>query len=167
MKTKIKLFTLFIFGVFLLSSAHGFAQKANFSGTWTLNESKSNLGDSQFRGALKITATQDANSLTLARMMKGRNDEDISTNEKYTLDGSESQNAGFMNSVRKSKASWSGDGKVLTIKSVMTFERDGEKREFSSSEALSLSPDGKNLTIVSTFNTQNGEMSQTRVYDKM
>ncbi len=167
MKTKIQLFALLILGLFLFSSADLFGQKANFSGSWTLNESKSNLGDSQYRGALKITVTQDDNSLTLMRVSKGRDDEDRTTNEKYALDGSESQNTAFMNTVRKSKCSWSADGKILTIKSSTTFERDGEKREFNSTEAFSLSPDGKNLTIVSTFNMQNGEVQQTRVYDKM
>ena len=167
MKTKIQLITLLIFGVFLFSSTGLFAQRADFSGIWNLNDNKSDLSDSQFRGAYKITATQDANSLTLVRLSKGRNDEDRTTTEKYALDGSESQNTVFMNNVRKSKASWSSDGKVLTINSVMSFERDGEKREFNSSEAFSLSLDGKNLTIVSTFNMRNGEFKQTRVYDKM
>lgn len=174
MKTKMyfsgnsfQLFILIGLGVFLLSVANSFAQKADFSGTWTLNDSKSDLGDSQFRGAFKIAATQEANSLDLVRLSKGRNDEDRTSVEKYALDGFESQNTGFMNSVKKSKASWSADGKVLTINSVMTFERDGEKREFASSEVWSLSPNGKNLTIMSSFNTQNGEFKQIRVYDKM
>jgi hypothetical protein len=167
MKTKIQFVALFILGIFLFASANVFAQKANFSGTWTLNESKSNMGDSQFRGALKITATQDANSLNLVRLSKGRNDEDRTTNEKYALDGSESQNTVFQNFVRKSKSAWSADGKTLTINSVMNFERDGEKTEFKSSEAWSLSADGKTLTIDSNMNTPNGEMKQSRVYDKM
>lgn len=167
MKTKIQLFTLFTLGLFLYSSAGLFAQKASFSGTWNLNDSKSDLGDSQFRGAVKITATQDANTLTLVRLSKGPNDEDRTTNEKYALDGSESQNTGFRNSVRKSKTSWSADGKVLTITSVMSFDMNGEKREFNSTEIWSLSPDGKNLTIVSTATMQNGEFKQTRVYDKI
>jgi len=167
MKTKIQLFTLFILSVFLLSSAGLFAQKTNYSGSWALNEGKSNLGESQFRGSLKITATQDANSLILVRLSKGRDDEDRTTNEKYALDGSESQNTGFMNSVRKSKASWSADGKTLTINSTMAFERDGEKMEMKFSESWILSADGKTLTIESSFTTPNGDMKQTRVYDKV
>jgi hypothetical protein len=167
MKTKIQPFTLVILGVFLLSSAGLFAQKANFAGTWTLNESKSNLGDSPYRGALKITATQDAASLNLVRVSKGRNDEDFTTNEKYALDGSESQNTIFQNMVRKSKSAWSADGKVLTINSVMNFEKDGEKIEFKSTETISLGADGKTLKIDSSFTTPNGEMKQSRIYDKM
>jgi hypothetical protein len=167
MKTKIQLFTLFIFGIFLLSSAAALAQKADFSGSWALNEGKSNLGESQYRGSLKITATQDANSLSLVRLSKGRDDEDRTTNEKYALDGSESQNTGFMNSVRKSKASWSADGKTLTINSTMAFERDGEKTEMKFSETWVLSADGKTLTIESSLTTPNGDMKQTRVYDKV
>ena len=167
MKTKIKFIALCIMGVFLLSSANVLAQKANFTGTWTLNEGKSNLGDSPFRGSLKITATQDVNALNLVRMSKGRDDEDRTTNEKYALDGSESQNTIFQNFVRKSKSAWSADGKTLTINSVMNFERDGEKSEFKSSEAWSLSGDGKSLTIESNMNTPNGDIKQTKIYDKM
>jgi hypothetical protein len=167
MKTRIPFFTLFILGLFLLSSAGAFAQKANFSGSWTLNEEKSSLGDSQYRGALKITATQDAASLSLVRVSKGRDDEDRTTNEKYALDGTETENPAFGNTMRKSKASWDADGKVLTINSVMNFERDGEKREFKMSEVFSLSADGKNLIIESSFATPNGDMKQTRVYGKM
>ena len=55
----------------------------------------------------------------------------------------------------------------LTISSVMNFERDGEKREFKFSEVISLSADGKSLNIESTFTMQNGDVKQTRVYDKM
>jgi hypothetical protein len=167
MKNGVKLFSLFILGVFLLSSSGAFAQKANYSGSWTLNEGKSSLGDSQFRGALKITATQEANSLSLVRVSKGRDDEDRTTNEKYALDGTETENPAFGNTMRKSKTAWSADGKVLTISSVMNFERDGEKREFKMTEAFSLSADGKNLTIESSFAAPNGDMKQTRVYDKM
>jgi hypothetical protein len=167
MKTKIQLFTLFILGVFVLSSAGLFAQKTNYSGSWALNEGKSDFGDSQFKGSLKITATQDANTLSLVRLSKGRDDEDRTTSEKYALDGSESQNTGFMNSVRKSKTSWSADGKTMTINSTMAFERDGEKTEMKFSESWVLSADGKTLTIASSFTTPNGDMKQTRVYDKI
>ena len=49
----------------------------------------------------------------------------------------------------------------------MTFERDGEKTEMKSSESWKISADGKTLTIESTTTTPNGEMKQTRVYDKV
>ena len=165
--SSLRLSMLVILGIFFFSAASTFAQKANYSGSWTLNEGKSNLGENRFRMGLKITATQEANSLNLERLSKGQNDEERITKEKYALDGSESENTVFQNFVRKSKSSWSADGKVLTINSVMTFERDGEKTEMKSSESWKISADGKTLTIESTATTPNGEMKQTRVYDKV
>ena len=158
---------LSILGILFFTTAATFAQKVNYSGTWALNEGKSNLGENRFRASLKITASQDANSLNLERLSKGRNDEDRITKEKYILDGTESENTVFQTTVRKSKTAWSADGKVLTINSVMTFERDGEKTEMKSSESWKLSEDGKTLTIDSSMTTPNGEVKQTRVYDKV
>lgn len=162
-----RLSILVLFGLFLFTTTAAIAQKANYSGTWTLNEGKSKLGDNRFRMSLKITATQDANFLNLERLSKGRDDEDRVTKEKYTLDGSECENTVFQTMVRKSKAAWSADGKTLTIDSVMTFERDGEKTEMKSSESWSLSADGKTLTIESKTSMPQGEFQQTRVYDKV
>ena len=164
--SSLRLYMLVFLGIFFFTMAATFAQKTNYSGSWTLNEGKSNLGENRFRASLKITAAQEANALNLERLSKGRNDEDRVTKEKYTLDGSECENTVFQNVVRKSKATWSADGKILTINSVMTFERDGEKTEMKSSEVWGISTDGKTLTIESTMNTPNGEMKQTRVYDK-
>jgi hypothetical protein len=48
----------------------------------------------------------------------------------------------------------------------MSFERDGEKMEMKMTEAWSISEDGKTLTIQSTVTSSQGEMKQTRVYDK-
>lgn len=160
------IFMLVILGAFFLTISAAFAQKANFSGTWGLNESKSNLGENRFRASLKITAAQEANALNLERLSKGRDGEDRITKEKYTLDGLECENPAFQNTVRKSKATWSDDGKILTINSVMSFERDGEKMEMKMIEAWSISEDGKTLTIQSTVTSSQGEMKQTRVYDK-
>lgn len=164
--SRLRLSMLLILAIFFFTTAATFAQKANYSGTWTLNESKSNLGENRFRMSLKITATQDANALNLERLSKGRNDEDRITKEKYALDGTESENTVFQTTVRKSKATWSADGKILTINSTMTFERDGEKTEMKSSESWKLSADGKTLTIDSSMTMPNGEVIQTRVYDK-
>jgi hypothetical protein len=165
--SSLRLSMLIIFGIFSFTTASTFAQKTNYSGSWTLNEGKSNLGENRFRMGLKITATQDANALNLERLSKGRDDEDRVTKEKYTLDGTECENTVFQTTVRKSKATWSSDGKILTINSIMTFERDGEKMEMKSTESWNLSADGKTLTIESTMTTPNGDVKQTRVYDKV
>ena len=165
--SSFRLSMLVILGLFFFTTAASFAQKANYSGTWTLNEGKSNLGENRYRASLKITATQEANALNLERLSKGRDDEDRISKEKYTLDGSECENTLFQSVVRKSKSTWSADGKTLTIKSEMTFERDGEKMEIKTIESWNLSTDGKILTIESTATSPDGDIKQTRVYDKV
>lgn len=161
------IFMLVILGAFFFTTSMAIAQNANFTGTWGLNEGKSNLGENRYRASLKITAAQEVNALNLERLSKGRDGgEDRITKENYTLDGLECENPAFQNTVRKSKATWSADGKILTINSVMSFERDGEKMEMKMTEAWSISEDGKTLTIQSTVTSSQGEMKQTRVYDK-
>ncbi|KPK85080.1 MAG: hypothetical protein AMS27_08285 [Bacteroides sp. SM23_62_1] len=160
-------FYAFLFlGAFLLISSVTLAQKVNFSGTWSFNEDKSELGEGRFRGAAtKLTIKQEGNNMSIERVSQGRDGEEVTRNEKYTLDGKECENPAF-NTTRKSTVTWSEDGKSLTISSTMVFEREGEEMEMKSSEILSLTDDGKSLTIYSTSMSPRGEMKRTYVYDK-
>ena len=133
--------------------------KANFSGTWTLNESKSTMpqgGGGQRMGGREFTITQDANLLTQTRT--GQDGTARAT--KYTLDGKESVNT-FGEYESKSTAKWSADGKSLTIITKTNF--NGNER--TSTAVWSLT-DAKTLSIVSTRQSQNGEVKSTMVYDK-
>jgi hypothetical protein len=160
------LFSL-IAGLLFMSSAVTMAQKANFAGSWTLNEAKSPMPENGFRmGATKMTATQDDQKLTIERTFQGQNGEDIVSKEVFTLDGKECENTFFQSMKRKSTLAWSADGKVLTINSVTNFERDGETMEMKSSEVMKLSDDGTQLQMDTRFSTPNGDMKSTIVYDK-
>lgn len=166
-----KNFKIFQFGfltcLFFLSSAITSAQKSNFAGSWTLNEVKSPMPENGFRmGATKMTATQDDLKLSLERTYKGRDGEDVTSKEVFTLDGKECENLFFQTMKRKSIATWSADGKVLTINSVTAFERDGETTEMKSSETWKLSYNLSELHIESSFTSPNGDMKSTLVYDK-
>lgn len=152
-----------LFSLLLLISSSLFAQapKANFAGTWAFNEAKSKLPEGGFRMASdKLVVTQDAALLTVEQTsQRGTN------TMKYTLDGKESSNAsGFGTSARVSTLVWSDEGKTLTINSVMSFERDGQKTEFKTAEIWKLTADG--LSIESSFNGPQGETKSTAVYDK-
>ena len=161
------LFLCLIAGLFLSSSAVTMAQKANFAGSWVLNEAKSPMPESGFRmGATKLTATQDDLKLSLESTFKGQNGEDMVSKEVVTLDGKECENTFFQTMKRKSTAVWSADGKVLTINSVTLFERDGETMEMKSSEIIKLSDDGTELHMDVSFSTPNGDMKSTMVYNK-
>jgi hypothetical protein len=150
----------------LTVSMNSFGQKANFAGTYNLNESKSNLGDGPMRAAFGMTVTQEENALTTDRKSKGRDGEDRVQTTKYALDGSVTESTGMMNSVSKSTAAWSADQKSLTIKTNTTINRDGETMEMKSTEVWTLSADGATLTIDSNRETPMGEMKVTLVYDK-
>jgi hypothetical protein len=152
-------------------SVNAQAGKVNFSGSWAFNAEKSNLGQAQGQGQGQgqgnrggfgggnFTAKQDAGLLTVERT---RNDQTVTS--KYTLDGKESINTTGMGD-SKSKASWSADGKVLTIATTATFERDGQSMTTNTKEEWSLT-DANTLSIKSTRTTPNGERVTTRVYDK-
>jgi len=155
-----------MFALFLLpAKLNAQGSKPNFSGTWTLNESKSNLGEGRgFRSASQMTVTQEGNNLSAARVRTNRDGEATTTTEKYTLDGKESVNtAGFGPS--KTIVTWSADGKALNFAITRTFDRNGETIEMKSTEVWTLT-DAKTLSLLSTSVFQDTERKTTSVYDK-
>ena len=151
---------------FVLISLNIHAQ-TNFAGSWALNESKSDFGDSQFRRApTAMMVTQDAKVLTVESTRQGRDGGEQKTTAKYNLDGSVSENPA-RNSVRKSTVSWSADKSVMTISSTMTMDMNGESREIKSSEAWKLTEGGKMLMIENVRKNQEGnDVKTTAAYDK-
>ncbi len=135
------------------------AGKADFTGTWTLNEEKSIMpqdGGGPRMGGTNFTVTQDANLLT-----QTRTGQDGTTRvTKYTLDGKESVNT-TRGGESKSTAKWSADGKTMTIATKATYNGN----EMTSTSVWSLI-DAKTLSIVLTRQGQSGEVKATMVYDK-
>jgi hypothetical protein len=167
MKRQTKTLRLFTVILSLALSAPFFAlgqgSKADFSGSWVMNESKSDQGGGggmRFGGG-NFTAKQEANLLTVDRTRTNQDGETMTITSKYTLDGKESVNStGFGDS--KSTAKWSDDGKSLTIVTISSF--NGEERK--STEVWTLT-DAKTITIISTRpGRDGGETKTTRVYDK-
>jgi len=168
---KIMLSGMIIMAILIMPfSLNGQAGKTDFTGTWQLNAEKSDLGQGpgQGRGGFgggNLVVKQEANLLTVERTMGDR-----TVTSKYTLDGKESINSTGRGE-SKSVATWSADGKTLTIVTTRSFERDGQTRQQKSTEMWKLtspdrSKDQKVLSIVSSFTTQDGERKSTRVYDK-
>jgi hypothetical protein len=156
-----------IVALFLTTTLYSFAQtaKTNFSGTWTLNEGKSQMGEGPMRrAASKITITQDATNVTTERSMTRQSGETVTTKEKYNLDGTETDNS-TENRQKKSKASWNATGQELTVNSVTVISRDGNTMEMKGSEVFKLSADGKTLTIDNNSSSSMGEFKTTLVYD--
>lgn len=158
--------TLAILSVMLILPTSLFSQ-VNFSGTWTLNQTKSNLGEGMGgrMAAKSLTIVQQANDLTVDRTQDSRDGEEMKTTSKYTLDGKECANTGIMNSKLKSTVTWSADKATLSFANTMVFDRDGDPMEIKSTEAWKLT-DAKTLSIASQSTTPMGDTSVTLVYDK-
>ena len=180
---KRKLFQFLSFAVILafmmpaLTNAQ--AGKANFAGTWAFNAEKSNMGQppqgqgqppqgqGQRMGGFgggNFVAKQEANLLTVERTRNNQEGQPVTTTSKYTLDGKESINTTGRGE-SKSVATYSADGKTLTIVTSRTFDMNGETRTMTTTEAWSLTSPTM-LSIVTTRTTQQGEVKTTAVYDK-
>jgi len=171
----ISLAIVLFFVVPAMANAQG--GKADFSGSWAMNAEKSNLGAAGGgpggggggggfgggggrMGGGNFVAKQDAASLSVERT-RNRNGEETTTTTKYTLDGKETVNATGMGE-SKSTATWSADGKSLTIVTKRSFNDN----EMTSTEVWTLT-DAKTLSIASTRPGMDGaEMKTTMVYDK-
>ncbi len=139
----------------------GFAKNPDFSGKWKLNESKSTLNTEFSFAPVKITITQDKNSLT-TETVSVRQGNEVTRTSSYTLDGKESVNEGYQGSEIISVARWADDGKSLTI--VTTRERrDGGKMKIEATYRM----DGKNLVVENKMEGGRRESSpETWVFDK-
>jgi hypothetical protein len=159
-----KLFALtMMLALIMPAITHAQAGKANFAGTWALNEAKSTQpqgggGGGGRMGGTNFVIAQEANLLT--RTSTGQ--DGTQRVSKYTLDGKESVNTTGRGD-SKSVATWSADGKSLTIKTTSTFNDN----TFTSTAVWSLS-DAKTLSIVTTSPGRDGgaERKTTMVYDK-
>jgi hypothetical protein len=168
-KTRFNHLTIFVI-IFLLASyaSTTFAQagKADFSGSWAFNESKSTPSQEGYRMAPSLlTVTQDGNNLAVERTSKNQDGEDVKSTSKFTLDGQECVNTIFGTNTRKSIVTWSADGKALAFAHTMNFERDGQTQEFKSTESWKLNDD-KTLSVETIMNFQGEERKSTNVYDK-
>lgn len=144
--------------------------KVDFSGDWTLDTAKSNMGEGQRGGrgaAQKLKVTQAADGmLTIVRTSNGMNGE-VTTTDKLTADGKESASTGGMEgSTRKASLTWAGDKNTANISAATVMNFNGQSFENSIKEVWTLSADGKTLTINSESTSQRGVTKLTLVYNK-
>lgn len=132
----------------------------NFSGSWKLNASKSKLGDQFSMAPQEIIAIQNGNDLSLEKHIDFQG-QTITVTDKLTLDGKECINAGFMDSKKKSTATWSSDNTSLKIDSKIPMQDGGE---VSVTETYKL--DSENLVIEMSASSSYGEMTEIQVYEK-
>lgn len=166
--TLVKKLSSFLIAPALLLSFTFLADRANFSGSWGLNEGKSDFGQRGARFATKtIKVDQKSDAITISRTTPSfQGGDDVTTTETLTFDGKEVQSTGFGNSTRKSTLKWSDDGQTFTISSNTTMERNGQTFTFTATETWALGDGGKSLTITTVRTTQQGEVTTKAAYDK-
>jgi hypothetical protein len=157
--------------VIISSTLVSFSTKAdhtNFSGSWTLNEGKSDFGERGARFATKaLKVEQKDDAITISRTTPSfQGGDDVTTTEILGFDGKEVQGTGFGGSVRKSTLKWAADGQSLSISSTTTGERNGQSFTFSSTETWTLGDGGKSLTVTAVRSSQQGEVTTKAAYDK-
>ncbi len=165
--TSKKILLLFISAAFLFSFSTTKAYQTNFSGTWALNESKSELGQFGGRAApSKMTVDQKGNDVTFTRTGTSPDGNSVSTTETITGDGKVSEttlsNAGKKSSTLK----WAADGTTFTINSTISIDANGQAFTVTVVENWSLSADGKTLTLDDALTTPQGDINIKAVYDK-
>jgi hypothetical protein len=177
--------------VFALA-AHAAAPPPNFAGTWTLDKSKSQ-GLSQRMQNVESASwviTQTDKEITIEEKITagappagappagapsagtgggpgqgGGPGRGMMGPRTFNLDGSETTGEMGRGKFAR-KATLSADGKTLELTSKMTFQgQDGEVVS-TSSEKLSLSADGKVLTVVRHSESPRGAQDSTLVFNK-
>ena len=149
----------------LVIPAASLSAQANFSGSWTLNESKSNLGEGRFRLSAQLSVKQQGDAITIERTRAGRDGQNTTTSETLTLDGKEIVNK-TENRSSTSSATWAANKTSLTIKSTVESTRGDQAFTTTSTDTWTLDGTGSVLTIQSNSTSQRGDRSVTLVYDK-
>jgi hypothetical protein len=166
LKLKLTGFTvLSLFAFLFLTSAKVVPANADFSGGWTLNESKSELG--QYGGrmaARKMTIVADANGLSAEKMVPSQDGETKRT-DKLTFDGKVTESPFFGTNVRKSTAKWSADGQSLAVNWSAVFDGNGQQMEIKGDDTWKLGDGGAALIIESTSTSSFGTIKTKLVYD--
>lgn len=172
----------------LVVAAAGAQNKANFAGTWGLDKAKSQGLSQGMQNAESVTwtITQDDKQISIdsktvagqaaaapgsgggGGMGSGRGAGAPSGPRTYTLDGKEvtTDAGGQMGGNNTTKSTWSSDGKTLELSSVRTGNFNGNEFKATTTEKLSLSADGKVLTVVRHSESPRGTQDSTLVFNK-
>lgn len=160
MKLKTSLACL---ALLLSVSVFAFAgEKANLSGTWTLDKDKSFSNGPEFDQTMTITHSGE--KVKLDGKQKSPRGE-ITINEEYTLDGTEVE---FVppnppNAKGKRKATWLANGRGILVEDEIV---DGQATRRIVKKMI-LSADGNVLTVDYFIDDGRNSFEQKRVYKKV
>jgi hypothetical protein len=161
--------TIFALAALSLATAPVVAQKPDFSGSWKLNAEASDPmggpGGGGQRGpggmgrATELFITHSDSKIVIEAKMG-----DQSRVTTYYLDGRESKNPGMRGAEMTTKSTWAENTIVTEGENTMTTPM-GEMT-IKTREVRSMSADGKQMTVVLTTTTPQGERTRKTVYDK-
>lgn len=158
---KLSLFILFFFTF----SPILFSQNlTNFTGKWTFDLSKSDLGEGAqyWSGEEILDIIQDKSSIKIIKTAQIPGSESISSTDVYKFDGKELILKEDFGTTKK-KISWSEDNKILIINTLT----QSSTREYIIIDSYSISQDGNNLTITNySKNSATGERTLKMVYNR-
>jgi len=132
--------------------------KTNFSGDWKLNVSKSEFGPMPPPSSMMGKVTHEDPKLKLTVKQSGERG-DFEYEMNYSTDGKETTNE-MRGNTMKSIAKWDGDELVIETKGAF-----GDNA-VTLQDRMSLSADGKTLTLKRHFSSSMGEADQTYILEK-
>ena len=143
------------FGLAVLAASA--ASPVNFAGTWALDKTKSTGLSTRLQNADSVTwtITQDDKQISIDTKVTGGQPpagggggqgRGPAGPQTYTLDGKEVTTEA-MGGTATMKATWSTDGKTLELSSVRAGSFNGSEFKATALDKLSLSGDGKVLTV--------------------
>ncbi len=180
---KNKFFLMTTFCLLLMAVAVSAQDKqTDFSGDWTLNKEKSELGERNRMESMTMKVSQTADEMTVEKTIKmGERPEgenrgggnrmgggDGTQTLKYNLKGKETsadKGGGRRGGEAKLKAKAEKDGKLKLIQT-RSFETQMGAISIKTVEIWELSADGKTLTVSSNSETPRGNISSKMVFTK-
>src|SRR5882762_6238419 len=168
--------TISALGAMIFAIAVSAAAPANFSGTWTLDKSKSQGLDQRMQNAESIqwVITQNDKQISIESKVTGGQNAGggggmrgggMGGPRSYNLDGKEittEANGG----TSTTKAAWSSDGQTLELSSIRAGSFNGNEFKATTNDKLQLSGDGKVLTVKRTGESPRGPVDATLVFNK-
>lgn len=151
--------------LFVISAA---AAKVDFSGTWTLDKTKSEGLPPQIKGQV-MTVSQSGDKINIeSKMTTDEGEQDVS--DVYTLDGKPadftSKGPGGLEGKGKRTAKWSADGNSIEVTEAITYDTPQGSINVDITRTWALSADGKVLTIDMNVSSAMGSQQIKRVLVK-
>ena len=141
--------------------------KSNFTGSWKLNEDKSELGEFGARFApRKIKVDQKDDAITISKTAPTFNGDEATTTEAISYDGKVTESSPFPSAKKKSTLKWADDGKSFVISYTLSFDINGETSEAKGTETWTLGSDGKTFNAEIHSSSARGEITMKELFEK-